>query len=306
MFLLDKKIKIGIALLLLTLTLSGCAEPKEGLVAKVYEEEISEDQLSDEYEVFKNIYIKQFGEDAMTQKGEDGRSLEETLKEQILDKIIMEKIIEKESKDMEIEVSDEEIEEKVEEYIAMTGGEDEFNEFLKGNDLTRDYFVENLRKEILVNKHKDAFIEGVEVSDKEAKDFFEANKEKLEVIRASHILLKTEEEAEKVLERIKAGEDFEQLAKDLSVDKASALIGGDLGYFTKGTRIAEFEDVAFDLEQGELSDIVKTEVGYHIIKLVDRKDEFEELEEEINMVLKENKYKEEKVRLKEEAKIKIY
>ena len=306
MFLLDKKIKIGIALLLLTLTLSGCAEPKEGLLAKVYEEEISEDQLSDEYEVFKNIYIKQFGEDAMTQKGEDGRSLEETLKEQILDKIIMEKIIEKESKDMEIEVSDEEIEEKVEEYIAMTGGEDEFNEFLKGNDLTRDYFVENLRKEILVNKHKDAFIEGVEVSDKEAKDFFEANKEKLEVIRASHILLKTEEEAEKVLERIKAGEDFEQLAKDLSVDKASALIGGDLGYFTKGTRIAEFEDVAFDLEQGELSDIVKTEVGYHIIKLVDRKDEFEELEEEINMVLKENKYKEEKVRLKEEAKIKIY
>ena len=306
MFLLDKKIKIGIALLLLILTLSGCAEPKEGLVAKVYEEEISEDQLSDEYEVFKNIYIKQFGEDAMTQKGEDGRSLEETLKEQILDKIIMEKIIEKESKDMEIEVSDEEIEEKVEEYIAMTGGEDEFNEFLKGNDLTRDYFVENLRKEILVNKHKDAFIEGVEVSDKEAKDFFEANKEKLEVIRASHILLKTEEEAEKVLERIKAGEDFEQLAKDLSVDKASALIGGDLGYFTKGTRIAEFEDVAFDLEQGELSDIVKTEVGYHIIKLVDRKDEFEELEEEINMVLKENKYKEEKVRLKEEAKIKIY
>lgn len=306
MFLLDKKIRIGIALLLLTLTLSGCAEPKEGLVAKVYEEEISEDQLNDEYEVFKNIYIKQFGEDAMTQKGEDGRSLEETLKEQILDKIIMEKIIEKESKDMEIEVSDEEIEEKVEEYIAMTGGEDEFNEFLKGNDLSRDYFVENLRKEILVNKHKDSFIEGVEVSDKEAKDFFEANKEKLEVIRASHILLKTEEEAEKVLERIRAGDDFEQLAKDLSVDKASALIGGDLGYFTKGTRIAEFEDIAFDLEQGELSDIVKTEVGYHIIKLVDRKDEFEELEEEINMVLKENKYKEEKVRLKEEAKIKIY
>lgn len=306
MFYLVKKINIIIALLLLTLTLTGCIEAKEGLIAKVDGEEITEDRLNDEYEVLKNIYIKQFGEDAMTQKSEDGRTREENLKEQILDKIIMEMIIEKENQDIDILVSDEEIEDKVEEYIVMTGGEEDFNEFLDSNDLTRDYFVENLRKEILVNKHKEHFTSNIEVTDEDAKEFFEENKEKLEVIRASHILLETEEQAGEVLSKINAGESFEELAKDLSVDNATSLLGGDLGYFTKGSRIAEFEDVAFNLEENELSDIVKTEVGYHIIKLTDRKDEFEELKDEIKMVLEEEKYKEEKIRLKEKTKIKIY
>lgn len=303
---MTKKINMMIVLIILTLTLSGCIETKEGLLAKVDGEEITEDQLNNEYEVLKNIYTKQFGEDAMTQKGEDGRSREEILKEQILEKIIMEMVIEKESEDIDIAVSDEEIEGKVEEYIVMTGGEEKFNEFLDSNDLTRDYFIENLRKEILVSKHKEYFISKTEVSDEEAKDFFEKNKENLEVIRASHILLKTEDQANQVLDKINTGEVFEELAKELSLDKASALLGGDLGYFTKGSRIAGFEDVAFGLEEDELSDVVETEVGYHIIKLTDRKDTIEELEDEIKMVLKEEKYKEEKNRLKEKSKIKIY
>lgn len=303
---MSKKTNIILSLLILALALTGCVEAKEGLVAKVEGEEITQEQLNEEYEVFKNIYIKQFGEDAMTQKGEDGRTLEETLKEQILDKIIMEKIIEKETSKMDINVSDQEIEEKVEEYIAMTGGQEEFSEFLESNDLTRDYFVENLKKEILVNKHREKFIGSIEIKEKEARTFFDENKENLEVIKASHILVKTEEQAQELLDRINSGEDFGELAKKLSVDKASALLGGDLGYFTKGTRIAEFEDVAFNLEKNQTSDIVKTEVGYHIIKLVDRKDTFEELEDEIAMVLKEEKYKEEMTKLREKAKVRIF
>lgn len=307
MFKVLKKTNILIlALLILTFVLTGCVEPKEGLIAKVEGEEITEEEFNDEYELFENIYIKQYGEDAMSQRGEDGRTLEEILKEQIIEKIIFEKIIEKETNSMDISVSDEELEEKIEEYIVMTGGEEEFNEFLESNDITREYFSENLRKEILVNKHRQQFIDNLQVDEEEAKEFFEENKEQLEVIKASHILVKTEEQAQTVLDRINSGEDFAELAKSLSVDKASALIGGDLGYFTKGTRIAEFEDVAFNLEKDQVSDIVKTEVGYHIIKLIDKKDTFEELKDEMKMILKEEEYKEEKDRLREKAKVKIY
>lgn len=297
---------MSVILLILILTLAGCVETKEGLVAKVEGEEITEEQINDEYKIFESIYIKQLGEDAMSQKGEDGRTLEETLREQILEKTIMEKIIKNETDKMNLSVSDEEVNKKLDEYIAMTGGKEQFNEFLETSNLTKEFFSENIRKEILVNKHKEMFLSDVEIKDEESRQFFEENKENLEVIRASHILLKTEEEAQKVLDMLEDGKEFEELAKGLSVDKASGLLGGDLGYFTRGTRIPEFEEVAFSLEKGQVSDIVKTEVGYHIIKLVDRKDVYEELKDEIAMVLKEEKYTQEMKNLRQKAKVKIY
>ncbi len=301
-----KKTKVLLVLLISILALTGCVEVKEGLIAKVEGKEITEEQFNEEYAIFKGIYIKQFGEEVMSQKAEDGRTLEEIFKEQILEKMIMEVIIEKQAGKMDISVSEEEVQEKIEEYIDMTGGKEDFDEFLDNNKITKEYFSENLRKEILVNKYRESFIGNIEINEKEAREFFDEHKEDLEVIRASHILVKTEEQAQELLDKIDSGEDFAELAKQLSVDKASALAGGDLGYFTKGTRIPEFEDIAFNLKKGQLSDIVKTEVGYHIIKLIDIKDTYEELKDEISMVLKEEKYKEEKAGLKEKAKIKIY
>lgn len=100
-----------------------------------------------------------------------------------------------------------------------------------------------------------------------------------EQVRASHILFKTEgrkdEEvkasAEKVLKEAKGGGDFAALAKKYSEDEASAKQGGDLDYFSKGRMVPEFDEVAFKMEPGTISDLVKTQFGYHIIKLVDKK-----------------------------------
>jgi len=100
-----------------------------------------------------------------------------------------------------------------------------------------------------------------------------------EQIRASHILLKTEgkddaavkKEAEDLLAKIKAGADFAELAKEKSEDEASAKKGGDLDYFSKGQMVPEFDKVAFSLAPGQISDVVKTQYGYHIIKVVDKK-----------------------------------
>jgi peptidyl-prolyl cis-trans isomerase D len=100
-----------------------------------------------------------------------------------------------------------------------------------------------------------------------------------EQVRASHILLKTEgkddaavkKEAEDLLAKIKGGADFAELAKQKSEDEASAKKGGDLDYFSKGQMVPEFDKVAFSLEPGQVSDVVKTQYGYHIIKVVDKK-----------------------------------
>jgi peptidyl-prolyl cis-trans isomerase D len=100
-----------------------------------------------------------------------------------------------------------------------------------------------------------------------------------EQVRASHILFKTDgkddaavkAKAEDVLKQAKAGADFAELAKKYSEDESSAKNGGDLDYFSKGRMVPEFDEVAFTLQPGQISDLVKTQFGYHIIKVVDKK-----------------------------------
>ena len=87
-------------------------------------------------------------------------------------------------------------------------------------------------------------------------------------IKCLHILVKKNSEALMVIDRLKNGESFTNLAKELSIDKASGKRGGDLGFFRKGMMVKQFEDVAFRLEKGQISEPVKTEFGYHIIKRI--------------------------------------
>lgn len=90
-------------------------------------------------------------------------------------------------------------------------------------------------------------------------------------VKASHLLVKTEAEALKLKEEIAAGKDFAQAAMEVSLCP-SGQNGGDLGYFTKGQMVKEFEDAAFSMEVGEVSNPIKTQFGYHLIYLTDKKD----------------------------------
>ena len=85
-------------------------------------------------------------------------------------------------------------------------------------------------------------------------------------IKCSHILVEKQNESLAIVERLKNGEKFGKLAKELSIDSGSGKKDGNLGYFTKGMMVKPFEEVAFKLEIGEISDPIKTEFGYHIIK----------------------------------------
>ena len=85
-------------------------------------------------------------------------------------------------------------------------------------------------------------------------------------IKCSHILVAKQSESLAIVERLKNGEKFGKLAKELSIDLGSSKKDGNLGYFTKGMMVKPFEEVAFKLQIGEISEPIKTEFGYHIIK----------------------------------------
>ncbi len=125
-------------------------------------------------------------------------------------------------------------------------------------------------KQYAINK----LLSNVSATEGEITEYYNNHKEqftKPESVRASHILVKEEEEVNKILDELNNGLSFEDAASKYSQCPSKAN-GGDLGEFTKGKMVPEFEKVAFELEVGKLSEPVKTQFGYHLIKVVDKKE----------------------------------
>lgn len=295
-------------MLIFAIAISGCSTDVEGVVARVNDEDITQEEFDVEFEIYRDSYERQLGEDALTRVESDGRTLETVIKQGVLDTLIVERLIKQDSIANNITVTDQELNERMEELIESLGGETEFDDFLESNSMTREYFTNYTRNDILFNKHSENFINNIEISDEDGKDFFNENKEDLIVLKASHILLSTEEDGNRVLKALKDGESFEDLAIRESKDSTSAVNGGDLGYIVKGkyAAVPEFDKAVFELEVGEISDLIKTEVGYHIIRLDDRRDTFEELKDEIADLLKNQQYAKYVKDLEEKGKITIY
>ena len=186
----------------------------------------------------------------------------------ILDSLITNKLVELEAKKEGVQVTDAELEAELDAFIESYGGEDTFNSALEYNGMTLDVFKKDMKNSMLI---EELLAPQVEITDEDMQTYFDENKEEFnqqEQVRASHILVEDEATAQEVLEKINAGEDFAELAKEYSTD-GSAENGGDLGFFGKGDMVAEFEEAAWALEKDEVSDIVKSEFGYHIIKKTD-------------------------------------
>ncbi len=147
----------------------------------------------------------------------------------------------------------------------------------KGLDKDPEYLkkVEDFKKITLIGSLLEKEIEAKsKVTEKDVKDYYDKHKEEISSvsqIKASHILVKTEDEANKIYESLKKGANFAELAKKNSIDPGSAKNGGDLGFFSKGQMVPEFEAAAAKLKVGEISQPVKTKYGYHIIKVTDKK-----------------------------------
>lgn len=299
-------IRILMIAVIAAMVLSGCATQQEGIVAEVDGHEITQEEFDKDFQVYKDLYERQLGEGALDQEGIDGKTMGESLEESILEKLIMERLIQDDNEKKGIEFTEEDLQEYIDQYKESIGGEESYQQFLQSNDLSDEYFVDNMRKELRGSKHKEDFLSGVSIGDDEAREYYEENRDDLVEINASHILLGSEEEAENVMTRLDEGEDFSQLATTESLDSVSAVNGGNLGYFGKGQMIPEFEEVAFQLEEGEISDVVRTEVGYHIIKLQDKRESFDDLEDKVISMIKEQAYFEYVQSLRDEATIKTY
>jgi peptidyl-prolyl cis-trans isomerase C len=135
--------------------------------------------------------------------------------------------------------------------------------------------IEEARKKILIARLlKDEVDDKIDVTDDDVIIFYNENKSKYmtpEIMRVSHILIQSRETAEEIKKRLDEGENFEDLARAKSVDP-TAQRGGDIGYFPKGQLMPEFEKACATLDINEISGIVETKLGYHIIKLTDRRE----------------------------------
>lgn len=225
-----------------------------------------------------------------------------------LDQLVVYKLLAQECKTRGVNASDADIDAKVAELRKQFPNEDAFNKALQQRGMTLDSLRSDARVDLSVNKLMDTEVSSTPgPSDAEAQDFYTKNPDKFkqeEQVRASHILIRVDEKADaaakkkakdeidSVLKQARAGADFAKLAQDHSQD-GSAAQGGDLNYFTKQQMVPAFSDAAFSLKPGQISDVVTTPFGYHIIKVTDRKPArvvpFEEVSAKIKDFLGEQK-----------------
>jgi foldase protein PrsA len=157
--------------------------------------------------------------------------------------------------------------------------------------------MDGMKKDITISlKIEELLRPSISITEEEMKEYFDENKEAFAVeeqVKASHILTETEEAAAEVKEKLDAGEDFAELAKEYSIDEANKNFGGDLGIVKRGEMVSEFEEAAFSMEAGSISEPVKTQFGYHIIKVDDKKEareaNFEQSREQIEKILFDGK-----------------
>lgn len=230
------------------------------------------------------------------------------VEEAALNQIIAKELLYQDGKKLEIKDLDKKVQEKVAEHKSRFPSKADYEKALKEMDMTEKE-VETFTKEDMVigNLIETKIVANTKITDEEAKKFYDDNKDKFrrdESVRASHILVgsdqnaspedkkKAREKADALLKQLKGGADFAELAKKESSCPSSAQ-GGDLGFFGKGQMVPEFEKASFALKPGEVSDVVETQFGYHIIKLAEKKDAetvpFEEAKERIVQFLTQQK-----------------
>ncbi|OAB43746.1 foldase protein PrsA [Paenibacillus glacialis] len=207
---------------------------------------------------------------------------------QTLENLITEELIEQEVKKANITVTDADQTKELESLKKSLGTEEAFNQALTQAGMT----LEDLKKEMSVQVKIRKLVEPqVKVTDADIKKYFEENVgafDTAEQVRASHILVATKAEAESILKELKGGADFATLATAKSLDTRSKEKGGDMDFFARGAVGDEnFENAAFALDKGQLSGVVQSSGGFHIIKATDHKDAHKATLEEKSTEIKE-------------------
>ncbi len=206
--------------------------------------------------------------------------------------------------DSDISISEQEVDQVVNAQAQKSGGMDQFREMLQQNGVEVETFKENIREEMLIQSFLDQEISShITVTEEDILSAYDTTKS----VTVRHILLLTEgkDEPEKaavlkkmkeIRERALAGEDFAELAKEFSEDPGSKEEGGLYEDIEQGVMVKPFEEAAFQVPVGEISDIVETQYGYHIIKVESREKEdrpLDEVREELRQSIRQSKIEQE-------------
>ena len=278
-----KKIFLFILNLFLLISFPRGQEVLDRIVAVVGNQIILESELKAQLA----LYATQFGidlKDEQKQKQTETELLEQMINDNLL--------LIQAQKDTTIEVTSKEVENAVKEQLekvkSQFSSEEAFGDQLKAEGLTENElkkkYREQIKKQMLIDRLVSRKLFKVSVTTKEVKDFYQTYKDSIpdqpQSVKLSHVLLEIrpsqgtldslKKKAEMVLDKAKEGEDFASLASKYS-DDPTGKGGGDLGFFKKGDMIEKFEKVAFALNPGEISDLVETQFGYHIIKVEEKK-----------------------------------
>lgn len=209
--------------------------------------------------------------DEVLVKTSNGNITQEDLYKELVDSngpAMLERMIQEKVLRDKYSVSDKEINEELDKVKSQFSSDEEFENALASSGIADvEIFKEQIELSLLQTK---AITDGVKVDDKKLKKYFEENKETFVTAKASHILVQDEETAKEIKKQLDEGADFAKLAKEKSIDTATAQNGGELGEFQKGDMVAEFSEVAFSIELNKISDVVKSDYGYHIIKVTER------------------------------------
>ena len=252
-----------------------------------------------------------------------------TLRNQILNMLIEMELLYQEAQKQKIVVEEKAVRDKMDDLKRKFPSEKVFRDEIGQMNFSEETLRSQITKDLAVQQlvDKDILVH-VKITEEDTKSFYDTHPDLFkepEKVRASHILIKSEADAdpvskeerrkklEAVKKRLDQGEDFAALAKEFS-QCPSGEKGGDLGYFERGKMIKPFEDAAFSMNPGEVSDIVVTSFGFHLIKVTDKKAggiiSYDESKERIKQHLQREKFGEEKDRyvaeLKKKGKVERY
>ncbi|WP_419725868.1 peptidylprolyl isomerase [Terrisporobacter petrolearius] len=317
-----KKIFTFILCLIMTISLIGCSADKKA-VAIVNGQNITLENYQKLLYLNKSSMESYYGSDIWSKKMEDGKTYSDTLKEMVLQTMIGSEVIYQQAEKDKVIPTDKQVQDQINSFNESTKNNSEYQEQLKKMGINEDFLKFQFTRDLANTNLQKKFEEDTKISETEMKKYYEDNKKSFytDSVTASHILLKTQDsegkelsaekkkeakkKAQEALAKVKSGEDFAKVAKKYSQD-SSASNGGELGTFGRGQMVSEFEKAAFNMKKGEISDIVETEYGYHIIKVtgrVDKQETYNDVKDKIKTTLAGQKYTEYVEKLKKDSKI---
>ncbi|MDO9593123.1 MAG: peptidylprolyl isomerase [Erysipelotrichaceae bacterium] len=268
---LTKNLSLALVLILvLAFALTGCQKKDsngkivpENAVAVVGDKVLDLETFNKAFAMVERSYNELYGDTIWTQEIQ-GQTVRDMIRERILDAMVVEELIIKNVESTGFKVSDEEIAESYKAFMETASANADLTAFYTANGIDEAYIKSQIVSKLMSEQFEALLYEEVKKDTATLEALYDTYPLQVD---ASHILVADEALAKVIKGKLDGGEDFAQLAKENSIDTGTAESGGALGLFARGTMVTEFENAAFAMKPGEISGIIKSKFGYHIIKV---------------------------------------